>query len=129
MERRHRRQGGRGLETVTEWYWEIMRGIGNSETLEQKTLLESLFVLIANAPEHSTQDALVTYKRQTAVEPDHHILKDPLEDAPVFLKDSDKITPDVYLVSMAMLIWQVMQAVARRNADRWGVSLPYPNGK
>ena len=129
MERRHRRQGGRGLETVTEWYWEIMRGVGNSETLEQETVLESLFVLIANAPEHSTQDALVAYKRQTAVEPDHHILKDPLEEAPVFLKDPDKITPDVYLVSMAMLIWQVMQAVARRNAERWGVSLPYPNGK
>jgi hypothetical protein len=92
-------------------------------------LRESLFVLIANAPEHSAQDALMAYKQQTAVEPDHHILKDPLGEAPVFLKDPDKIIPDVYLVSMTVLIWQVMQAVARRNAGRWGVSLPYPNGK
>ncbi len=30
---------------------------------------------------------------------------------------------------MAVLIWQVMQAVARRTAERSGVSLPYPNGK
>ncbi|MCL4520716.1 MAG: hypothetical protein M1415_03865 [Firmicutes bacterium] len=86
-------------------------------------------MLIANAPEHSAQDALMAYKQQTAVEPDHHILKDPLGEAPVFLKDPDKIIPDVYLVSMTVLIWQVMQAVARRNAGRWGVSLPYPNGK
>jgi len=30
---------------------------------------------------------------------------------------------------MAVRIWQVMPAVARRNAERWGISLPYPNGK
>jgi len=129
VERRHRRQGGGGLETVTEWYWEITRGGANSETLEQETLLEGLFVLIANAPEHSAKDALLAYKRQTAVEQDHHILKGPLGVAPIFLKDLDKITPYVYLVYMAVLIWQVMQAVARRNAERSGVSLPYPNGK
>jgi len=70
----------------------------------------------------------MAYQRQTAVEPDPHILKGPLGVAPIFLKDPDKITPYVYLVSMAVRIWQVMQAVARRNAERWGVSLPYPNG-
>ena len=129
VERRHRREGGGGLETVTEWYREITRGVGNSETVKQETLLESLFVLIANAPEHSAKDALMAYKRQTAVEQDHRILKGPLGVAPIFLKDPDKITPYVYLVYMAVLIWQVMQAVARRNAERWGVSLPYPNGK
>ncbi len=77
-----------------------------------------LFVLIANAPEHSAKEALVAYKLQTAVDHDHHILKGPLGLAPLLLNDPDKITPDVYLVSMAVLIWQAMQAVARRNAER-----------
>jgi len=129
VERRHRRQGGGGLETVTEWYWEITRGVANQEIVEQETMLQSLFVLIANAPEHSAKDTLVAYKRQTAVEQDHHILKGPLGVAPLFLKEPAKITPYVYLVYMPVLIWQVMQAIARRNAERWGVSLPYPNGQ
>ncbi len=129
VERRRCRQGGSGLETVTEWYWEIMRGAPHPETVEQETTLQSLFVRIANVPEHSAKDALVAYKRQTAVEQDHHILKGPPGVAPLFLKDPAKITPYVCLVSMAVLIWQVMQAVARRNAERWGVSLPYPNGQ
>ncbi len=30
---------------------------------------------------------------------------------------------------IAVLIWQVMQALPRRNAAREGVSLPYPNGQ
>ena len=129
VERRHRRPGGGHLETVTEWSWDITRGAPQSEIVEQETMLESLFVLIANAPEHSAKDALLAYKRQTAVEQDHHILKGPLGVAPLFLKDPGKITPYVYLVYMAVLIWQVMQAVARRNAAREGVSLPYPNGQ
>ncbi|MCL5065581.1 MAG: hypothetical protein M1600_11010, partial [Firmicutes bacterium] len=59
---------------------------------------------------------------------DHHILKGPLGVAPIFLKDLDKITPYVYLVYRAVLIWQVMQAVPSRNAERSGVSLPHSNG-
>ena len=49
--------------------------------------------------------------------------------APVFLKDPRKLTAYVYVVYMAVLLWSVMQAVARRNALQWQVSLPYPNGK
>jgi transposase len=61
--------------------------------VEQETLLQGLFVLIANAPEHSAKEALLAYKRQTAVEQDHHILQGPLGVAPLFLKDPAKITP------------------------------------
>ena len=129
VERRHRRPGGGSLETVTEWSWEITRGAPCADIVAQETTLHSLFVLIANAPEHSAKDALLAYKRQTAVEQDHHILKGPLAVAPLFLKDPAKITPYVYLVYIAVLIWQVMQTVARRNAERLGVSLPYPNGQ
>ncbi len=93
VERRHRRPGGGPLETVTEWSWDITRGALQSDRVEQETLLQGLFVLIANAPEHSAKEALLAYKRQTAVEQDHHILQGPLGVAPLFLKDPAKITP------------------------------------
>jgi len=92
-ERRHRRQGGGGLETVTEGYWEITRGGANSEIVEQETLLESLFVLIANAPEHSAKDALMAYTRQTPVEPDHHTLNVHWEWLPYCSKTQTKSLP------------------------------------
>ena len=68
-----------------------------------------MFVLIANAPEHSARQLLAAYKRQAAVDQGHHIVKGPLGVAPIFLKDPAKITAYVYI---ALLIWQVMQAVA-----------------
>lgn len=48
--------------------------------------------------------------------------------APRFLKDPAKIAAYGSLVSMAVLNWQVMQVVPSRKAERWGVSLPHPNG-
>ena len=30
---------------------------------------------------------------------------------------------------MALWLWQLMQAVARPNGDRLGLSIPYPNGR
>ena len=30
---------------------------------------------------------------------------------------------------MALWLWQLMQAVARQNGDRLGLSIPYPNGR
>lgn len=79
-------------------------------------------------PPNTLPKTLVAHKGQTAVEQDHHILKGPLGVAPRFLKDPAKITAYGSLVSMAVLIWQVMQAVPSRNAERWGVSLPHSNG-
>ena len=128
-DRRRRRPGGGHLLTVTEWRWQITRGEANPEIVEQETVLRSLFVLIANAPEHSAPQLLAAYKRQAPAEIDHHLVKGPLGVAPVFLKDPAKITAYVYVVYIALMIWQVMQAVARRNAEQWKILLPYPNGQ
>ncbi|MDA8206494.1 MAG: hypothetical protein M0Z36_10520, partial [Thermaerobacter sp.] len=55
-------------------------------------------------------------------------LKGPLAVAPLFLKDTKKITAYVYAVFMALLLWRCMQAVMRQNHERLGITLPYPNG-
>ncbi len=58
---------------------------------------------------------------------DHAVVKGPLSIAPLFLKDTRKITAYVYVVYMALLLWQCMQAVMRQNQERLGISLPYPH--
>ena len=72
---------------------------------------------------------LEAYKTQIVAEQDHAILKGPLAIAPVFLKDTKKVTAYAYRVFMALLLWQLMPAVARQNTRHLGISIPHPNGR
>ena len=127
--RRRRRQGGGPLETVIEWAWVVQRQTVQQAWVEQEHLKRRTFVLIAHDSHRIAEELLAAYNQEWVVEGTHATLKGPLTVAPVFLKDPRKLTAYVYVVYMALLLWHVMQAVARRNALRWGVSLPYPNGQ
>ncbi len=88
----------------------------------------STFILVSNDPRRSARALLEGYKTQFVVEQDNALLKGPLAVAPLFLKDTKKITAYVYGVFMALLLWRCMQAVMRQNHERLGITLPYPNG-
>jgi transposase len=127
--RRRRRPGGGSLVTVTEWFWTVQRGALHQTFVDREHLRRRTFVLISNDPQRSAAELLAAYNGEWVVEGTHATLKGPLSIAPVFLKDPRKLTASVYVVYLAVLLWSVMQAVARRNALKWQVSLPYPNGK
>jgi transposase len=127
--RRRRRPEGGPLVTVTEWFWTIQRGAPRQTFVDREHLRRRTFVLISNDPQRSAAELLAAYNEEWVVEGTHSTLKGPVSIAPVFLKDPRKLTAYVYVVYMAVLLWSVMQAVARRNALKWQVSLPYPNGK
>lgn len=87
----------------------------------------STFILVSNDARRTARDLLEAYKTQWVVERDHALVKGPLAIATLFLKDTGKITAYVYVVYMALLLWQCMQAVMRQNQACLGISLIYPN--
>lgn len=125
--RRRRRAGGGPLETVTEWVWTVRRGAVRQNFVDQERVRRRTLVLVSNATGHTAQPILEAYNGEHVVETSHATVKGPLCIAPVFLKDLRKITAYVYVVYLAELLWAVIQAVARRNAELHGVTLPYPN--
>ncbi len=110
---------------TAEWLWTIPRGSPHQAFVDREHLRRRTFVLISNDPQRSAAELLSAYHEEWVVEGTHFTLKGPVSIAPVFLKDARKLTASVYVVYMEVLLWSVMQAVARRNE----VLLPYPNGK
>jgi transposase len=109
------------------WRVHATRGELRAEQIAAEQFRRSTFILVSNDPRRTARELLEAYKTQFVVEQDHAVLKGPLTVAPLFLKDTGKITAYVYVVYMALLLWQCMQAVMRQNQTRLGISLPYPN--
>ena len=109
------------------WKVQVTRGDVATEALEAERFRRSTFILVSNDPRRSARGLLEAYKTQFVVEQDNALVKGPLGIAPLFLKDTRKITAYVYVVYLALLLWQCMQAVMRQNQERLGMSLPYPH--
>ena len=111
----------------TSWKVQVTRTEPATQRIQAERLRRSTFILVSNDPRRSARELLEAYKTQFVVEQDHAVVKGPLSIAPLFLKDTRKITAYVYVVYMALLLWQCMQAVMRQNQERLGISLPYPH--
>ena len=115
-------------DAAPPWRIEASRTHKNSDFLDPERFRRSTFILVSNEPRRSARDLLTAYKTQQVVEQDNALVKGPLGIAPLFLKDTKKIDAYVYVVYLALLLWQCMQAVMRQNQVKLGISLPYPHG-
>ena len=109
------------------WVVKAARGERATAQLDQERFRRSTFIVVSNDSRRSARELVEAYKTQFVVEQDHAVVKGPLTIAPLFLKDTRKITAYVYVVYIALLLWQCMQAVMRQNQARLGMSLAYPN--
>lgn len=109
------------------WTIRATRGATATDRFSAEHFRRSTFILVSNDARRTARELLEAYKTQWVVERDHALVKGPLAIAPLFLKDTGKITAYVYVVYMALLLWQCMQAVMRQNQAQLGISLPYPN--
>ena len=114
-------------DTPSCWMIRAHRGDLRGAQVEVERFRRSTFLLVSNDPRRSARELLEAYKTQFVVEQDNALVKGPLAVAPLFLKDTRKITAYVYVVYMALLLWQCLQAVMRQNQERLGFTLPYPN--
>jgi transposase len=112
---------------TSQWQVVVTRVAPATEVLAVERFRRSTFILVSNDPRRTARELLQAYKTQFVVEQDNALIKGPLAIAPLFLKDTKKITAYVYVVYMALLLWRCMQAVMRQNQQRWGMSLPYPH--
>lgn len=110
-----------------QWQIGVTRLVLATEVLEAERFRRSTFILVSNEPRRTARELLEAYKTQFVVEQDNALIKGPLAIAPLFLKDTKKITAYVYVVYMALLLWRCMHAVMRQNHQRLGISLPYPH--
>ncbi len=115
-------------EPELQWRIEAARTQPDPAFFDAERFRRSTFILVANDPRRPARELLTAYKTQGVVEQDNALVKGPLRIAPLFLKDTKKIEAYVYVVYLALLLWQCMQAVMRQNQDRLGISLPYPHG-
>ena len=109
------------------WVVKAAQGERATTQWDQERFRRSTFIVVSNDSRRSARELVEAYKTQFVVEQDHAVVKGPLTIAPLFLKDTRKIMAYVYVVYIALLLWQCMQAVMRQNQARLGISLPYPN--
>ncbi len=119
---------GTPASNTPTWRIEASRTETNPAFLDSERFRRSTFILVANDPRRSARELLTAYKTQQVVEQDNALVKGPLGIAPLFLKDTKKIDAYVYVVYLALLLWQCMQAVMRQNQVKLGITLPYPHG-
>ncbi len=82
----------------------------NSAAIVAESLRQSSFILVSNDRRLTAPELLKAYNTQCVVEQDNALVKGPLAVAPLFLKNTKKITAYVYVVLMALLLWRCMQS-------------------
>jgi len=100
--------GGPGKPTLTWWF--------DQQAIDAEAATDGWYALLTSLD--ATQTAagvLLRYKAQEAVERRYSNLKGPLAVAPMFLKNNRRIAALITVISLALLIFCLIEREARRN--------------
>lgn len=97
----------------------------NTEKVEQAREESGCFVLLTNTPvtgkmSHSPVEVLAAYKEQHGIERNFSFIKNPTIMNSVFLKNPERIEVLCFIMLIALLVWNLMQHVMRRNIKETG---------
>jgi Domain of unknown function (DUF4277) len=103
----------------------------DAEALARRQALEGVYVLKTNLPgrTYPVAEVLRAYKGQSRVERRFHHLKGPLEVAPMFLKNPDRIAGLLCILVWALMVLALMERQARRELGGEPVYGLYPEGR
>lgn len=103
----------------------------NRDAIEEAEKQDGVFPLVTNDHGLSTEDALLTYKRQSQIEKRFSQLKSQFRVAPVFLKSVHRVVALLTIYYLALLIQALLERELRRAMKNRGVeSLPlYPEAR
>lgn len=101
------------------------RIIENVDRIELAREESGCFVLLTNTPvvgemAHSGEEVLAAYKEQHGIERDFSFIKNPAIMNSVFLKNPERIEVLGLIMLIALLVWNLMQHVMRRNIKETG---------
>jgi transposase len=97
-----------GKPTLT-WHFD-------QDAIDAEAATDGWYALLTNLGHHVTPaEVLLRYKGQEAVERRYGNLKGPLAVAPVFLKNNRRIAALITVISLALLIFCLIEREARRN--------------
>ena len=100
----------------------LLKGVvnENSEKIEQAREESGCFVLLTNTPvtgpmAHTPSEILAGYKEQHGIERNFSFIKNPVILNSIFLHKPERIEVLSFIMLIALLIWNLMQHVMRRN--------------
>jgi len=100
--------GGPGKPTLTWW--------SGQAAIDDEAATDGWYALLTNLDATQTAaEVLLRYKAQEAVERRYGNLKGPLAVAPMFLKNNRRIAALITVISLALLIFCLIEREARRN--------------
>lgn len=100
--------GGPGKPTLTWWF--------DQDAIDAEAATDGWYALLTNLDTQVTAaDVLLRYKGQEAVERRYGNLKGPLAVAPVFLHSNRRIAALITVISLALLVFCLIEREARRN--------------
>jgi hypothetical protein len=100
--------GGSGKPTLTWWF--------DQQAIDAEAATDGWYALLTNLDATQTAaEVLLRYKAQEAVERRYGNLKGPLAVAPMFLNSNRRIAALITVISLALLIFCLIEREARRN--------------
>jgi transposase len=109
-----------------ELHWQSI-----AETLQYDDRTDGIFPLIFNDEKLSLRDALLSYKRQPALEKRHEQMKSIFEVMPINLKSPSRIEALLFIYFLALLVEALVEREVRQSMRTQEIaSLPlYPEGR
>jgi transposase len=109
-----------------ELHWQSI-----AETLQYDDRTDGIFPLILNDEKLSLRDALLSYKRQPALEKRHEQMKTVFEVMPINLKSPSRIEALLFIYFLALLVEALVEREVRQSMRAQEIaSLPlYPEGR
>ena len=100
--------GGPGKPTLTWWF--------DQAAIDAEAATDGWYALLTNlASDVTAAEVLLRYKAQEAVERRYGNLKGPLAVAPIFLNSNRRIAALITVISLALLVFCLIEREARRN--------------
>ena len=100
--------GGPGKPALTWWF--------DQAAIDAEAATDGWYALLTNlAPDVTAEEVLLRYKAQEAVERRYGNLKGPLAVAPMFLNSNRRIAALITVISLALLVFCLIEREARRN--------------
>lgn len=91
--------------------------VPDASALEQLRLQDGRYMLVTNDHQITPDEVLYAYKRQHLVEGRFHHFKGPIEVRPIFLKNNKRIAALLAIISIALLIYALVERQVRRAID------------
>ena len=97
----------------------------DKEAFKQLRQMDGVYTLLTNLPEtYGIESLLVRYKRQYLSEQRFADLKGPLQLRPIFLKKNHRIVSLVSVVSIALMVYCLMEHVVRKSIKQKQTTIP-----